>query len=288
MIGSELFPFVSWLHTIGLDLTVSVTRAVSGTVTTDHTIGPSTVLGATEQITWTDGGTYSEDWIHLLVARALAAHADIDSVSSAYATTGYAYPRCTHTVTFTAGNPVLSWYIEGGADAMRSLGFHGTPSGGLIRIAGVGSTVSTTGYHAGLLAPCVPWSVIDDAPGYIAQQAVSPFEPDQRTVVSLGARNLRAVQWRHVPQRMLSTWYAEDAASAAQALSSTSDTYGTVQRLVDAVVVSDRALRLVESSGDGVDCVLDWASDLTVRSLAEVEDGIGGRRYTITLPTVLT
>lgn len=285
--GAELYPAIGYeISSGGASLTVSVTRT-SGTVTTSHTISSSTRWGITEQVTWTDSGSYSDDWLHLAVSQAIAAHADITAVAGAYAETGYAYPRCTHTVTFAAGNPVLSWYIEGGTTVMRALGFHGTPGGGVIRINGVGSTVSTTGFHSGIWAPMVPWTDIEVEPGYIAQQAISPFDASKRTVVELGARSVQIAQWRIVPMRDITEVYARQTAAAAVAGTSTADTYGTLERLVDAVVGSSRDLRLITEDGTGYTCTLQWERDLSTADLAEREESRGGRRYTVTMPLLV-
>lgn len=293
-VGAELYPYVSWDVTIpaATTLTVSVTGTL-GTSTTTVTITAGTYKALLGSATWDTASVYITTWLHLQVSEAIATATGVIEVAGAVAATGYAYPRISHTAQAEVGivGTLLTAYIEGPTALMRRLGFHGTPSGGLIRInastAGQFATFATTGFSDGLWAPMVPWADIEDLPGYIGQQASSPFEPSQRTVVDLGDRHLRVVQWRHVPMRSVTTFYATDAVAASVALTSTSDTYGTVERVVDAAIAGED-FALVPESGTSRTVVLDWSADLSVADLAERESAFGGRRYSVTLPLVDT
>lgn len=293
-VGAELYPYLSWDVTIAAltTMTVSVTGTL-GTSTTTVTITAGTYKALLGSATWGTASVYVTSWLHLQVSEAIASATGIIEVDGAVAATGYAYPRISHTAQAAVGvvGTLLTAYIEGPTALMRRLGFHGTPSGGIIRIsattAGQFATFSTTGFSEGLWAPMVPWSDVEDIPGHIAQQAASPFEPSQRTVVELGDRHRRVVQWRHVPMRSITAFYATDPVAASVALTSTSDTYGTVERVVDAAIAGED-FAFVPSAGTSQTVILDWSADLSVADLAERESAFGGRRYSVTLPLVDT
>jgi hypothetical protein len=188
------------------------------------------------------------------------------------------------------GGTLLSAYIEGPTALMRSLGFHGTPAGGLIRINATISifvaTFATTGWPVGIWAPMTPWSDVEVVPGYVVSQTVSPFEPSQRTVVELGARNANVAEWRHVPMRDITEEYAAESAPASEASASTSDLNGTLQGVVTAAVEDAATFVLVQSSTLVKTCTLDWQADLNTSALSEREEAFGGRRYTVTMTLV--
>jgi hypothetical protein len=292
-IGAELYPFVSWPVTVAAasDITVSITGTL-GNSTTVVTVAAGTYYTQRAEATWNGTTVYSIEWLHLKVTQALATATGVFSASGTASATGYAFPRVSH---FVRRDPdivgtILSAYIEGPEALMRSLGFHGTPAGGLIRIDGVtqlqGATFATTGWPVGIWAPMTPWSDVEVVPGYVCSQTVSPFAPGQRTVVELGARVANVCEWRHVPMRDITEEYAADSAVASVASASTSDVNGTLQAVVDAAVEDAASFVLVQSSAILKTCTLDWQADLSTGTLSEREEAFGGRRYTVTMTLV--
>ena len=285
-IGAELYPFVTWPTTVAAssDITVSIT-GTGGNSTTVVTVAAGTYYTQLGQTTWDESTSYSPEWLHLKVTQALDTAAGVNAVDGTANVTTYAFPRVTHRMQISPVlvGSLLSAYIEGPEALMRSLGFHGTPSGGLIRInATIASffvTFATTGWPVGIWAPMTPWSDVEVVPGYVASQTVSPFEPAQRTVVELGARNANVAEWRHVPMRDITEEYAGEAAPA-------SDLNGTLQGVVTAAVEDAATFVLVQSATLTKTCTLDWQADLNTSALSEREEAFGGRRYTVTMTLV--
>jgi hypothetical protein len=292
-IGAELYPFVSWPVTVAAasQITVSIT-GTAGNSTTVVTVAAGTYYTQREDQAWTSGSLYLVEWLHLKVSQALDAATGVQVVVGTANVTGYAFPRVTHRaqVQFGVVGALLSAYIEGPEALMRSLGFHGTPAGGLIRINAATSssfaTFATTGWPVGIWAPMTPWSDVEVVPGYVCSQTVSPFAPGQRTVVELGARVANVCEWRHVPMRDITKEYAADSAVASVASASTSDLNGTLQSVVDAAVEDAATFVLVQSASILKTCTLDWQADLSTGTLSEREEAFGGRRYTVTMTLV--
>lgn len=295
-IGAELYPFVTWPVTVAAasQITVSFT-GTGGNSTTVVTIDAGTYFTQLGQTTWDEATSYSPEWLHLKVSQALNTAPAVTGVDGTANVTAYSFPRVTHRVRVSVSpalvGSLLSAYIEGPEALMRSLGFHGTPAGGLIRIVGVTSGVSiatfaTTGWPAGIWAPMTPWSDVEVVPGYVTSQTVSPFAPGERTVVELGARNANVAEWRHVPMRDITEEYAAEAAPASEASASTSDLNGTLQGVVRAAVEDAATFQLVQSATQVKKCTLDWQADLSTGSLSEREEAFGGRRYTVTMTLV--
>ena len=292
-IGAELYPFVSWPVTVAAasDITVSIT-GTGGNSTGTVTVAAGTYHTQLAETTWNDSTSYATEWLHLKVTQALETAAGVNSVTGTANVTGYAFPRVTHRMAVQPAlvGSLLSAYIEGPEALMRSIGFHGTPAGGLIRInatiAAFNVTFATTGWPVGIWAPMTPWSDVEVVPGYVCSQTVSPFAAGQRTVVELGARVANVCEWRHVPMRDITEEYAADSAVALQAQSSTSDVNGTLQAVVDAAVEDAATFMLVQSATLLKKCTLDWAADLSTGTLSEREEAFGGRRYTVTMTLV--
>ena len=224
------------------------------------------------------------------VAQQVATHSGLSSASAAWVTgTTYTEPR--YTLTLTA--PVAQTSapeIKGPEALMRALGLHGTPSGGLITVAGSYtpsgsiSSLTTTGFNDGVWSPNRDAAFEEVVVARVARQVRSPTSPSAYTVTSLGTADGRTVSHLAVDRRHITQERAAQALYAAQAGTDTGDTYGTLDRLIDAAV-DGQSLRLYRAAGDYTAVGLVWEDGLATDDLATSES-VGGRRVRVVLPYI--
>lgn len=181
--------------------------------------------------------------------------------------------------------------LRGPTDIMRALGFFGTPSAGKITVdvtdVGGGSyRFQSNGNIAGCLSFNADAKEMNRNRIFLATREENAIAPGTVSVYDYAEREVCNDVMRSVFGRYLTADYASDALYAAQANTDVTDTNGTIESMLRASVQQRDMRRWVDhADGDGVQLL--WQSNPSVMDFAAAGSP-GGRRFTVTIPTVIT
>lgn len=272
-------------HTWQVDVSGDIDVTINGTAET-ITLAGSDLWGF-------DPDSSSESAVTGLpgyIASRIATHSLVASATATIVTgTANAEPRYTISITGTVNltsNPSIKI-----AEALsRQIGMHGTVSSGTITVTGTfvplstSGSITSTGYNDGVWAPNRDAAYEEVRVARVARQVRSPTAPGSYTVVSLGSRDGRIVSHLNVDRRHVTNERAAQSLYATQAGTDPDDTYGTLERMIDAAVAG-QTFRVYRAAGDYTACGLVWEDGLATDDLATAAS-VGGRRVNVAIPYV--
>lgn len=280
-ISDPKYPAHSWQVDVSGDIDVTI----NGTTETISLAG-SDLWGFDPS----SSGTSAVTGLPGYLASRIATHSLVSSASASWVTgTANAEPRWTIAITGT-GNLTSNPTIKVAEALSRQMGLHGTVSSGTITITGTFVPLSTsgsfasTGFNDGVWSPNRDAAYEEVVVSRVARQVRSPTAPGSYTVVSLGSRDGRIVRHLNVDRRHVTNERAAQSLYATQAGTDPGDTYGTLERMIDAAV-NAQTLRLYRAAGNYTGVGLVWEDGLSTDDLVSTAS-VGGRRVDVTIPYV--
>lgn len=272
-------------HTWRVDVSGALDVTISGATETISLSGSDLYGFAPDAASAATSGELAD-----YIAQRVATHTDVASCVAVWVTgTTFVEPRYRLDITGTA-TQTSDPAIKGTAALMRQIGMHGVDTFGTITVTGshvplsASASVQSQGFNDGVWSPNRDAAFEEVVVARVARQVRSPTSPSAYTVTSLGTADGRTVSHLAVDRRHITQERAAQALYAAQAGTSTGDTYGTLDRLIDAAV-DGQALRLYRAAGDYTAVGLVWEDGLATDDLATSES-VGGRRVRVVLPYI--
>lgn len=126
----------------------------------------------------------------------------------------------------------------------------------------------------------------DDTPGYNASRTRSPHNPSAFVTVQHSTVQRWPIVWKGAPMRHKSRYYAALSDFASVAGTSTDDTNGTLQGLIDADQDDDRDFWVWLDSSTAKKVSLDWAGPVVSVDTFAVQSAFGNQRMDVSLPFI--
>lgn len=268
-------PVFAWPVTFASDsITVEVVTG-GGTTTEVCAIANGSPWG------WKTGASYgaATDSLAYYVGQALLAHTLITAVAAEYVD-GQTERVPRYSVACTAA-PALSISITAVTGiAKEALGIVALPHA-LVAGGGV-FTFTSAGACDGVFSGANDLTEKDYGRLFVASQRFAALAKSSRSNVWAGSNNQTSRRYRllRICRRYLDRRYAAQSLDATQAGTLTADTYGTIDRLIEAAVNGSNIL-VSEDATTSQECVLDFGDDPTVDDFVS-QASLGGRRYDAT------
>lgn len=126
----------------------------------------------------------------------------------------------------------------------------------------------------------------DDVPGYNASRTRSPHNPSAFVTIQHSSIQRWPIVWKGAPMRHKSRYYAALADFASVAGTSTADTNGTLQGLIDADQDDNNAFLVWLDSSTAKQVSLDWAGPVVSVDTFAVQSAFGNQRMDVSLPFI--
>jgi len=269
-------PLVTWQTADDITLEVSTDNATWSEITIGsgkYGFGADSVAAISgSRVIW----TASSDSLAGAIGAAAASALSLSGVESEYCTGTGAIQ-----VAWRIQHATSSIYIRGTSTAMALVGLYPSTSFRMRPANDVLLSWSNRNWTA-IFSPHCPAANFRPIPKRITRQAANVFNPLVSQTTRLGSATVHAVTWDVVATRYMNATTAADAIYADAVSTSTDDTQNTLERLTDAASLGNYLkLYLRNSSTTGIDCRLEFDSDLREEDYAEETDN--GRTYRINL-----